>query len=78
MFYIELSKESGIYLICTNIPSAPVHVCMHAQSLSCVRFFAIQWTIAMLPCSWYFPGRNTEVGCHLLLQGIFLTQGWKL
>ena len=22
-----------------------------------------------------FPGRNTEVGCHFLLQGIFLTQG---
>ena len=24
---------------------------------------------------WYFPGRNTEVGCHFFLQGIFLTQG---
>ena len=22
-----------------------------------------------------FPGKNTEVGCHSLLQGIFLTQG---
>ena len=22
-----------------------------------------------------FPGRNTGVGCHFLLQGIFLTQG---
>ena len=21
------------------------------------------------------PGKNTEVGCHFLLQGIFLTQG---
>ena len=28
-----------------------------------------------------FPGRNTGVGCHFLLQGIFLTQGlnqWSL
>ena len=22
-----------------------------------------------------FPGKNTEVGCHFILQGIFLTQG---
>ena len=24
---------------------------------------------------WNFPGKNTGVGCHLLLQGIFPTQG---
>ena len=24
-----------------------------------------------------FLGKNTEVGCHLLLQGIFATQGWN-
>ena len=23
------------------------------------------------------PGKNTEVGCHVLLQGIFLTQEWN-
>ena len=23
---------------------------------------------------WNFPGKNTGVGCHFLLQGIFLTQ----
>ena len=28
-----------------------------------------------LLCPWNFPGKNTGVGCHLLLQGIFLTQG---
>ena len=26
-------------------------------------------------CPLYFPGENTGVGCHALLQGIFLTQG---
>ena len=26
-------------------------------------------------CPWDFPGKNTGVGCHFLLQGIFLTQG---
>ena len=28
-----------------------------------------------LLCSWDFPGKNTGVGGHFLLQGIFLTQG---
>ena len=28
-----------------------------------------------LLCPWQFPGKNTGVGCHLLLQGIFPTQG---
>ena len=26
-------------------------------------------------CPWSFPGKNTEAGCHFLLQGIFPTQG---
>ena len=30
---------------------------------------------ARLPCSWNFPSKYTGVGCHFLLQGIFLTQG---
>ena len=28
-----------------------------------------------LPHPWDSPGKNTGVGCHALLQGIFLTQG---
>ena len=28
-------------------------------------------------CPWDFPGKNTGVGCHYLLQGIFPTQGFK-
>ena len=31
----------------------------------------------MLLFPWDFPGKNTETGCHFLLQGIFLTQGWN-
>ena len=30
-----------------------------------------------LHCPWDSPGKNTGVGCHALLQGIFLTQGWN-
>ena len=31
-----------------------------------------------LLCLWDFLGKNTGVGCHLLLQGIFPTQGSNL
>ena len=31
-----------------------------------------------LLCPWNFPGKNTGVGCHLFLQGMFLTQGLNL
>ena len=39
---------------------------------------ATPWTIAhqYSLCPWDFPGKNTGVGCHFLLQ-IFLTQGLK-
>ena len=30
-----------------------------------------QWIIFLWP--WNFPGKNTGLGCHFLLQGIFLT-----
>ena len=35
-------------------------------------------TKSWLLFSWGFPGKNIWVGCHFLLQGIFLTQGLKL
>ena len=28
-------------------------------------------------CPWNSPGKNTRVGCHFPLQGIFPTQGWN-
>ena len=34
--------------------------------------------IAQLGLSFSFPGKNARVGCHILLQGIFLTQGLNL
>ena len=33
------------------------------------------WMLSQVLCPWDFPGKNTGVGCHSLLQGIFLTQG---
>ena len=34
--------------------------------------------MARLLSPWDFLGKNTGVGCHFLLQGIFLTQGSDL
>ena len=44
-------------------------VCSVTQSSSTLRQF---------PLSWESSGKNTGVGCHALLQGIFLTQGSNL
>ena len=48
--------------------------------LSCVWHFVIPWTVQFtrLPHPWNSPGKGTGVGCHFLLQGIFLTQGLNL
>ena len=40
------------------------------------RTLAAPWTVArQVLCPWDSPGKNTGVGCHFRLQGIFLTQG---
>ena len=50
-------------------------VCM-LSCFSCVQLFATPWTVApQAPLSMDFQGKNTGVGCHSFLQGIFLTQG---
>ena len=37
------------------------------------------WTaVYQIPLSMGFPGKNIGVGCHALLQGIFLTEGLNL
>ena len=46
---------------------------------SCVWLFVMLWTIAhQLLCPWDSPGKSTGMGCHALLQGIFLTWGLNL
>ena len=42
----------------------------HVQLFVTLRIVACQ-----APLSMDFPGKNTGVGCHFLLQGVFLTQG---
>ena len=47
--------------------------------LNLIWLFETPWRAApRLLCPWDFPGKNTGVGCHSLLQGIFLAQGSNL
>ena len=79
----EESRESSstlapIPLLIAFYVSA-VRVVIMLQSLSHVRPFVTPWTIAArLLCPWDFLGKNTGVGCHFLLQGIFPTQWLNL
>ena len=43
------------------------------------QLFATPWTVSPPVSSVHgdSPGKNTGVGCHALLQGIFLTQRWN-
>ena len=44
-----------------------------------VQLFVTLWTVAhWLFCPGVSPGKNTQVGCHALLQGIFPNQGSNL
>ena len=49
---------------------------MHAQS--CLTLWPQGLYLATLLCALNFPGKNTGVGCHLLLQGIFPILSKKL
>ena len=53
--------------------------CSSVQLLSCVQLFATPWTIpTRILCPWNSPGKNTGVGSHSFLQGIFPTLGLNL
>ena len=64
---------NAIVVLIHLIPAVKVKLLIH------VRLFATPWTVAcQTPLSMGFPGKNSGVGCHFLLQGIFLTQGLNL
>ena len=43
----------------------------------CLKHYQHTFSVTQL-CPWDFPGKNTEVGCHFLLQEIFPNQGLNL
>ena len=58
--------------------SSSNHPCMHAFQVTSVVSDSLQahgLYPTRLLCPWDSPGKNTGMGCHALLQGIFLNQG---
>ena len=54
-------------------------MCCMLSCFSHAWLFGTPWTVAHeAPLSVGFSVRNTGVGCHVLLQGVFLIQGWNL
>ena len=52
-----------------------VHACMPSH-FSHIRLIVTLWAVAcQAPWPWDSSNKNTGVGCHALLQGIFPTQG---
>ena len=67
----SISKQCLVQCVCVC-----VFVCVYVQCVLSCLLFVTPWIVAHhSPCPWNFPGKNTGVGCHLLLQGIFPTQG---
>ena len=69
------------YLLCLCV-CVCVCVCVCLRACACSVGFNSLQPHGMQPprllCSWDSPGKDTRVGCHFLLMGIFPTQGWNL
>ena len=71
--YLFAISSHGLFLV--HVAAGPGEL----SPFSRVQLFVIPWTVAhQLLCPWDSPGKNTGVGCHALLQGIFPTQGLNL
>ena len=81
MYHVKNFFDWTIKLICNVVLISGIqqiesvmHECMQSR-FSHVWVFAIPWTGALQDPPWDSLGRNSGVGCHALLQGIFPTQG---
>ena len=53
-------------------------LCVNGKRWSSHIFAFRAGSLPRLLCPWNFPGKDTGMGCHFLLQGIFPTQGLNL
>ena len=66
-----MKREKKNYL-CSQMIRSYIFCCCLVTRSCLILLHEVQLT--RLLCRWDFPGKNTLVGCHFLLQGIFLTQ----
>ena len=71
-------KESLTQTVC-SFRSLGCHLGACVCALSCSAVSNSLWPRGLQPtmllCLWHSPGKNTRVGWHFLLQGVFWTQG---
>ena len=75
-----VTNSTGKYIFYGYLPSSLLSFihCVHAKSLQSDFLQPCGPQPSRLLCPWDSPGKNTGVGCHFLLQGVFPTQGSKL
>ena len=78
-FLSPLINSHSVFLkfVLHTLRNILIFLCMHAlkRKKSCPTLRPHGLQPARLLCPWDSPGKNTGVGCHALLQRIFLTQG---
>ena len=74
-YVCTLLSESAKTMTYATFLSLNSAACVCAQLLSHIQLFVAPWAVAhQVPLSMRFPSKNTGVGCHFLVQGIFKTQ----
>ena len=68
--------KSAVSLLIQEAPLT-LHCCLVAKSCQTLLQPHELEPVRLL-CLWDFSGKNAGVGCHFLLQGLFLTQGSNL
>ena len=75
--WTKWTKSTNLYFVYCFVNCLTLFLDAFVLSrFSCFWLFVTPRTVACQdrgnPCPWDFPGKNTGVGCHILLQGIFL------
>ena len=70
LVFIPFLLDAACFL---NKIQIPLH-CFPARSETRLYTYSCGLQTARFLCPWDSPGKNTRVGCHALLHGIFLTQ----
>ena len=72
-------RQHLTYLLSLYMSCPESHTAFGGQLLLLTLIFQVHLCCNMLShVTWNFQGKNTAVGCHFFLQGIFLTQGSNL
>ena len=79
LYYLRHQESPNINIDILNLVSDMHIIWISCESVSTICSFLwvlVTWSyhFAFSYCSWDFPGKNTGMGYHALLQGIFLTQ----